>query len=94
MQLHARDNSAAKLFFRQYAFPAVCAACCRRRNGEIIMNTEKSDRIPPDKSSKKANGLALLPIVVFLFLYLGSGVYYEYVHPTWAAAFIMSMCIL
>ena len=59
----------------------VCAACERRRNGAIIMITEKTDRIPSEGSAKKANGLALLPIVVFLFLYLGSGVYYEYVHP-------------
>ena len=46
----------------------VCAACERRRNGAIIMNTEKTDRIPSEGSAKKANGLALLPIVVFLFL--------------------------
>lgn len=29
----------------------------------------------------KANARALLPIVVFLVLYLGSGIYYEYIHP-------------
>jgi Na+/H+ antiporter NhaC len=27
------------------------------------------------------NGWALLPIVVFLILYLGSGIYFEYIHP-------------
>ena len=30
---------------------------------------------------KKPNGLALLPIIVFLVVYLGSGIYYEYVNP-------------
>ena len=31
---------------------------------------------------KTANPKALLPILVFLILYLGSGIYFEYVHPT------------
>ena len=40
------------------------------RNGVIrVMNT------------KKPNGLALLPIIIFLVVYLGSGIYYEYVNP-------------
>ena len=30
---------------------------------------------------KKPNGVALLPIVVFLVVYLGSGIYYEYINP-------------
>lgn len=30
---------------------------------------------------KKPNGLALLPILVFLIVYLGSGIYYEYINP-------------
>ncbi|MBQ0078408.1 MAG: Na+/H+ antiporter NhaC family protein, partial [Eubacterium sp.] len=30
---------------------------------------------------KKPNALALLPIVVFLIVYLGSGIYYEYINP-------------
>ena len=30
---------------------------------------------------KKANGFALLPILVFLVLYLGSGIYFEYINP-------------
>ncbi len=30
---------------------------------------------------KKPNGLALLPIIVFLVVYLGSGIYYEYINP-------------
>ena len=30
---------------------------------------------------KKANGKALLPILVFLVLYLGSGIYFEYINP-------------
>lgn len=31
------------------------------------------------KGSKKANGWALLPIVVFLILYVGSGIYFQYI---------------
>ena len=34
-----------------------------------------------EPASKKANGLALMPIVVFLLLYLGTGIYFEYLHP-------------
>jgi Na+/H+ antiporter NhaC len=30
---------------------------------------------------KKPNARALLPILVFLILYLGSGIYFEYIHP-------------
>ena len=30
---------------------------------------------------KQPNGLALLPIIVFLIVYLGSGIYYEYIKP-------------
>ncbi|MGX8714898.1 MAG: Na+/H+ antiporter NhaC family protein [Lachnospiraceae bacterium] len=30
---------------------------------------------------KKANGWALLPILTFLVLYLGTGIYFEYIHP-------------
>ena len=29
---------------------------------------------------KKPNPIALLPIVVFLVLYLGVGIYFEYIH--------------
>lgn len=32
-------------------------------------------------NEKKANGRALLPILVFLVLYLGTGVWYEYIRP-------------
>ena len=32
-------------------------------------------------NGKKANGKALLPILVFLVLYLGTGVWYEYIRP-------------
>lgn len=32
-------------------------------------------------NEKKPNAKALLPILVFLILYLGSGIYYEYVNP-------------
>ena len=45
------------------------------------MNNEKPGITPADGNAKKANGLALMPIVVFLILYLGSGIYFEYVHP-------------
>ena len=31
--------------------------------------------------TKKPKGRALLPIVIFLILYLGSGIYFEYIHP-------------
>ena len=34
-----------------------------------------------DCMEKKENGTALLPIVVFLVIYLGNGVYFEYVRP-------------
>lgn len=30
---------------------------------------------------KKENGIALLPVVVFLVIYLGNGIYFEYIHP-------------
>ena len=30
---------------------------------------------------KQPNGAALLPIIVFLIVYLGSGIYYEYINP-------------
>ncbi len=32
-------------------------------------------------NGKKANGRALLPILVFLVLYLGTGIWYEYIRP-------------
>ena len=31
---------------------------------------------------RKPNPAALLPILVFLIIYLGSGIYFEYIHPT------------
>ena len=34
-----------------------------------------------ENQSKKANPAALIPIVVFLVIYLGSGIYFEYIHP-------------
>ena len=52
---------------------------------------------------KEPNGLALLPILVFLILYLGSGIYYEYIHPikgqmgfyvmSVVVAFIIALCV-
>ena len=32
-------------------------------------------------SQPKARGIALLPILVFLVLYLGAGIWYEYIAP-------------
>ncbi len=32
-------------------------------------------------ATKKPNGKALLPILIFLVLYLGSGIYFEYINP-------------
>ena len=32
-------------------------------------------------NSEKPNGRALLPIIIFLLLYLGNGIYFEYIHP-------------
>ena len=37
--------------------------------------------ITEEENEKKPNGRALLPIVVFLLLYLGTGVFFEYFHP-------------
>jgi Na+/H+ antiporter NhaC len=34
-----------------------------------------------EEKKPSSNGWALLPIVVFLVLYLGSGIYFEYIHP-------------
>ncbi|MBQ3322618.1 MAG: Na+/H+ antiporter NhaC family protein, partial [Firmicutes bacterium] len=33
-------------------------------------------------NKKEPNGIALLPMIVFLVVYLGSGIYYEYIAPT------------
>ena len=33
-------------------------------------------------TSQKSSGLALLPIIVFLVIYLGAGIYFEYINPT------------
>ena len=35
----------------------------------------------PQGSGKKPNPKALTPILVFLILYLGTGIYFEYIHP-------------
>jgi Na+/H+ antiporter NhaC len=37
----------------------------------------RADALP----ARAPNGWALLPIVVFLVLYLGAGIYFEYIHP-------------
>ena len=31
---------------------------------------------------EKGNPAALIPILIFLVLYLGNGIYFEYIHPT------------
>ncbi len=33
------------------------------------------------ETKKKSNGIALLPMIIFLTVYLGSGIYYEYIAP-------------
>ena len=33
-------------------------------------------------NERKPNARALLPILIFLVIYLGSGIYFEYIHPT------------
>ncbi len=43
--------------------------------------TDRLEIVMKKEEVKKANGLALLPIVVFLVLYLGTGIYFEYIHP-------------
>ena len=45
------------------------------------MNDEMHNTGSQDMTSKKPNALALLPIAVFLVLYLGTGIYFEYVRP-------------
>ncbi len=34
-----------------------------------------------ESETKKANGWALLPILIFLLIYLGTGIYFEYINP-------------
>jgi Na+/H+ antiporter NhaC len=47
-----------------------------------LIRTGKKFYTPEDfNMKKKANGWALLPIVVFLVLYLGNGIYFEYINP-------------
>ena len=36
---------------------------------------------PIETRDVKPNALALLPIVIFLVIYLGNGIYFEYIHP-------------
>lgn len=52
---------------------------------------------------KEPNGWALLPILVFLVLYLGNGIYFEYIHPvdgqmgfyvmSVVVAFLIALCV-
>ena len=48
-------------------------------------NDSSTEPVNPSLSArtetKKPNGLALMPILVFLLLYLGTGIYFEYIHP-------------
>ncbi|MDO4393631.1 MAG: Na+/H+ antiporter NhaC family protein [Bacillota bacterium] len=39
------------------------------------------EKLENNQNKKKSNGWALLPMLVFLLLYLGSGIYYEYIKP-------------
>lgn len=53
--------------------------------------------------NKKANPFALLPIGIFLVFYLGSGIYFEYIHPleeqmgfyvmSVVVAFLIALCV-
>ena len=45
------------------------------------MNMEEPRVSAGNEHAREANGMALLPIAVFLVLYLGTGIYFEYVHP-------------
>ena len=36
----------------------------------------------PENNPKKPNPFALIPILLFLILYLGNGIYFEYINPT------------
>ncbi len=50
-------------------------------NQENNMDNMKSFSKNKNTGAPKANGLALIPIVVFLVLYLGTGIYFEYIDP-------------
>ncbi|MBQ8116441.1 MAG: Na+/H+ antiporter NhaC family protein [Lachnospiraceae bacterium] len=47
------------------------------------METKEKNQVHASdvRAQKQANGIALLPIAVFLVLYLGCGIYYEYIRP-------------
>ena len=47
----------------------------------IIFYEERLDKVSDLNKKKEANGWALLPIIIFLVVYLGSGIYYEYINP-------------
>ena len=46
----------------------------------LIDCTDDKIKVRAKCMSKKSNGIALLPILVFLVLYIGSGIYFEYIH--------------
>ena len=53
-------------------------------SGTLPQPGKKPDRPEmdqPELKKKKANPKALIPILVFLILYLGSGIYFEYIKP-------------
>ena len=41
----------------------------KKKTGRVTMN------------APKPNAKALLPIAIFLLIYLGNGIYFEYIHP-------------
>ena len=57
----------------------------QKSKGEVLMTTKgkeiDSQEVMRSGDRKQARGIALLPMVVFLVIYLGSGVYYEYINP-------------
>ena len=52
---------------------------------------KKRERVFMEK--KKANGFALIPIIVFLLLYVGSGIYFQYVKGQDQGFYVMSVVV-
>lgn len=49
---------------------------------KLTLMEDRREKIEEGGYKKEPNGAALIPIVVFLVVYLGSGIYYEYINPT------------
>ena len=46
-----------------------------------MLNNSLADNSSLENGRPEPNITALLPILIFLIIYLGSGLYYEYIHP-------------